>query len=370
MVPFVLNDWVSGPVASNIPYATAGWNKAAYFNRVGLVKPTAFATHARSQRRHGLHGRAHGLHEGPVRDRHLRVSAGASRVLVGIDNEPDLYHCNFPMLQEGSRRRHHDAERRHHVGKRVTAEEFTQRTITFASAREAPSRRTRTIVGPSHYHFDGFTTWHELENAQFRRTATGTWMTSSPPSRRRATRTGVRLLDTWDFHWYPQRVSSTGRTSRRLDNSVRTMTAAEIDAVVQGPRSYWDPTYDESRGSRAVAPGRSRVHRLSASGSASRRLSGNEARRHRVLPGRPAPHLERPRRGRLARRLRAHGRPPRGDVAVGGGSSSRTPSAPLKLLRNADGNGPALRRHRRSRSSIPRRSRRPRSTPAATSRGA
>ena len=245
LVPFVLNDWVSGPVASNIPYLTAGWNKAAYFNRVGLVKPTAFAG-------------APDLNDGMVyTDEHMAFmkgqfatdiyasTAGASRVLVGIDNEPDLYHWNFPMLQEGSGDviTMPNGATNVAVGKRVTAEEFTARTIKFAARAKTISPDAH-VIGPSHYGFDGFTTWHQLENAQFQ--TNGHWYMDDflASIKAESDRTGVRLLDTWDFHWYPQPVIN-GTYVSALDNSVRTMTAAEIDAVVQGPRSYWDPAYDE-----------------------------------------------------------------------------------------------------------------------------
>jgi mannan endo-1,4-beta-mannosidase len=55
---------------------------------------------------------------------------------------------------------------------------------------------------------------------------------------------GTRLLDTWDIHWYPQRQFD-GVYTHYLDDSTRTMTAEEIDAVLQGPRGYWDPEYDD-----------------------------------------------------------------------------------------------------------------------------
>jgi hypothetical protein len=251
LVPFVLNDWVSGPVASNIPYLTAGWNKAAYFNRVGLVKPTAFAA-------------TPDLDDGMVyTDEHMAFmkaqfaglasdiyasTAGSSRVLVGIDNEPDLYHWNFPMLQEGSgdviTMTASDGSSVP-VGKRVTAEEFTARTIKFAARAKSISPDAH-VIGPSHYGFDGFTTWHQLENAQFQ--TNGHWYMDDflASIKAESDRTGVRLLDTWDFHWYPQPVIN-GTYVSALDNNQRAtgLTAAEIDAIVQGPRSYWDPSYDE-----------------------------------------------------------------------------------------------------------------------------
>ncbi|MEA2747934.1 MAG: hypothetical protein QOI41_2077 [Myxococcales bacterium] len=245
MVPFVLNDWVAGPQASNIPYLTAGWNKAAYFNRVGLVKPTAFA--ATPDLNDGMvYTDEHmAFMKGQFADDPYASTAGAGRVLVGIDNEPDLYHWNFPMLQEGSGDviTMSNGSTNVPVGKRVTAEEFTARMIKFAARAKTISPDAH-VIGPSHYGFDGFTTWHQLENAQFQNK--GHWYMDDflASVKAESERTGVRLLDTWDFHWYPQPVIN-GTYVSALDNNQRAMTAAEIDAVVQGPRSYWDDTYDE-----------------------------------------------------------------------------------------------------------------------------
>lgn len=241
MVPFVLNDWVSGPAGGIGAYDQPGWNRASYFVRNQGVKPTAFSA-------------SPDLNDGAVyTDEHLQylrnqypgvdiTAPGPGQLLVGIDNEPDLYHYNFPMLQEGSG----DpilASNGNEIGRRVTSDEFTARMIAFAKKvkQMAPSS---TIVGPSHYHFDGWTTWHMLQDARY--SSKGRWyMDDFLPAVASASATeGKRLLDVWDFHWYPQRVFN-GTYTWNLDNAVRTMTQAEIDAVVQGPRSYWDTTYDE-----------------------------------------------------------------------------------------------------------------------------
>ncbi|MBS2016276.1 MAG: hypothetical protein JST00_25560 [Deltaproteobacteria bacterium] len=241
MVPFVLNDWVSGPVGGIGAYDQAGWNRSAFFVRNQPVKPTAFAASPNTS-------------DGVVyTDEHLQylrnqyagvdiTAPGPGQLIVGIDNEPDLYHYNFPMLQEGTG----DpilASNGTQIGRRVTSDEFTTRMIGFAKKvkQMAPSSM---IVGPSHYHFDGWTTWHMLQNARY--SSKGRWYVDDflPAVASASATEGRRLLDVWDFHWYPQRVFN-GTYAWNLDNAVRTMTQAEIDAVVQGPRSYWDPTYDE-----------------------------------------------------------------------------------------------------------------------------
>lgn len=239
MVPFVLNDYVAGPLGGSIPYDRPGWNRAQHFERVGLVKPTAFAT-------------TPDLSDGyAYTDEHFAYmrskftgdiyAPGPTQVMVGIDNEPDLYAFNFPMLQAGSGAPLY-AQNGVQIGTRVTGTEFTARFLTFAR-RVKTLAPDATIVGPGHYHFDGWTSWHASMPEY---TSRGKWymddflMTVKTAS----DAFGKRLLDTWDFHWYPQTLSD-GVYVWDLDHSVRPLTAKEIDEIVQSPRSYWDHDFDE-----------------------------------------------------------------------------------------------------------------------------
>jgi hypothetical protein len=240
MVPFVLNDYVAGPVASSIPWDVAGFNVAQYFVREAPVKPTPYAT-------------TPDLTDGVVyTDEQLAymraqfpgdiTARGPTQLLVGIDNEADLWEYNFPMLQRGSGAAL-VASTGVTVGHRVTGPEFTQRVVTFATRVKAIAP-TAQIVGPAHFGYDGWECWHDPSQPQW--SDTGRWfMDDFLASVSAASATaGVRLLDTWDFHWYPQ-ATFNGTTVTALDDSVSPLTAAEVDAVVQGPRSYWDTTYDE-----------------------------------------------------------------------------------------------------------------------------
>jgi hypothetical protein len=240
MVPFVLGDYVSGPVSASIPYDQAGFDRTLYFHRVKLVKPTPFAS-------------TPDLTDGVVyTDEHLAymmskfaddiTAPGPGKLIVGIDNEPDLYDVNFPMLQQGAGVPLF-AWNGNQIGTRVTGPEFTQRLITFATRVRQIAPHAQ-IVGPSHYHFDGFTRWHELNPPAW--SDTGRWFMDDFLADMQAASkaAGTRLLDTWDFHWYPQPMFG-GTYVWNLDDARRPMTDAEIDAVLQGPRSYWDPTYVE-----------------------------------------------------------------------------------------------------------------------------
>lgn len=243
MVPFVLQDWVSGPQGTIGGWDQPGWNRGQYFRRVGFVKPTPFSA-------------VPDLGDGMVyTDEHLQymrdkypgvdiTAPGPGQLLVGIDNEPDLYHYNFPMLQSGTGAA--IVSNGQTIGNRVTTGDFTARAIAFARKVKQIAPQS-TIVGPSHYHFDGWTNWHGEDTSTYSNSPNGRWyMDDFLASVKTASeQEGKRLLDTWDFHWYPQGMSG-GKYVWDLDNASRALTAAEVQQIVQGPRSYWDPTYNEN----------------------------------------------------------------------------------------------------------------------------
>jgi len=238
MVPFVLNGYVAGAPASNIPFETPGWAIDQYFRRVELVKPTPFSL-------------TPDLDDGVVyTDEHLDFlrrkfpgdifAPGPTQVMVGSDNEPDLYAFNFPMLQRGSGKPLYvDGVQ---VGNALTPAEFTARYVTFAK-RVIELEPNATIVGPDHYHFDGWTMFNQLSASY---SDAGRWYMDDflATVRAESVAFGARLLHTWDFHWYPQHVYG-GTFAWALDHAERAMTPDEIEGVLQGPRSYWDPDYDE-----------------------------------------------------------------------------------------------------------------------------
>lgn len=240
MVPFVLNGYVSGPPASNIPYDQPNFDIGKYFRRVELVKPAPFAT-------------TPDLGDGVVyTDEHIDFlrrqfpgdiyEPGPTQVMIGSDNEPDLWMSNYPMLQRGSGEALYAANGAK-IGNRLTADEFTARFLAFARRVRQLEPRAM-IVGPDHFHFDGYTNWHTIHQDRYR--DDGRWYMDDFLAAVKAASesSGTRLLDTWDMHWYPQPILN-GTFAWKLDDAARTMTEEEIEAVLQGPRSYWDPDYDE-----------------------------------------------------------------------------------------------------------------------------
>jgi mannan endo-1,4-beta-mannosidase len=128
------------------------------------------------------------------------------------------------------------------IGNRLTGTEFTTRFLRFAK-RVKEMAPNAAIVGPSHYHFDGWTSWHASMPEY---TSLGKWYMDDflATVKAQSVALGKRLLDTWDFHWYPQTLSN-GTFVWDLDDSVRTLSQAEIQLIVQSPRSYWDKDYNE-----------------------------------------------------------------------------------------------------------------------------
>jgi hypothetical protein len=55
---------------------------------------------------------------------------------------------------------------------------------------------------------------------------------------------GKPLVDVYDFHWYSEATDGSG--NRVTDLTGTTLTAAQVQAIVQSPRSLWDTTYTEN----------------------------------------------------------------------------------------------------------------------------
>ena len=54
---------------------------------------------------------------------------------------------------------------------------------------------------------------------------------------------GKPLVDVYDFHWYSE---ATDGSTRVTNLTGPTLTAAQVQAIVQSPRSLWDTSYTEN----------------------------------------------------------------------------------------------------------------------------
>lgn len=176
-------------------------------------------------------------------------TSATAPLVIGLDNEPDLWHSAFAILQRsptgpaiprtgslsGWKTPANDTE----LGRSVTPDELIARvkTITTMLRRVAPQAE---IHGPSHYGFDGM----ELFAGSWPGLSTTYWFTDKFLTEMAAASTaaGKRLLDVYNFHWYPEAYAG----GTRIIDLVTPADDAGFDAIAQNPRSYWDPTYDEN----------------------------------------------------------------------------------------------------------------------------
>jgi len=148
-------------------------------------------------------------------------------VLVELDNEPDLWNHTHLEIQGP---------------KLPTADTFIAKTVGLATAlkNQFPAL---IIMGPSNFGFYGMYTW----SGEISPTPDGNnWFADRYMlALREASRSyGKPLVDVYAFHWYSE--ATDGQNNRVTGYKTPTMTDAQVQALVQSPRSLWDPTYKEN----------------------------------------------------------------------------------------------------------------------------
>ncbi len=143
---------------------------------------------------------------------------------VSLDNEPELWNSTHSEIQTKTA---------------VTSDDYVAKTISLTKALK-DQFPDMTIFGPVHYGFLGMYNW------QGETAFTGSnWFVDKYLKAMKAASEsyGKRLLDVYDFHWYSEAQSSDGSRVTGLNGS--DLTADQVQAIVQSPRSLWDPTFTE-----------------------------------------------------------------------------------------------------------------------------
>ena len=141
------------------------------------------------------------------------------RIFYMLDNEPDLWSSTHSEIHPTP----------------VTYAELTQRNIEFATAIKSVAPQAM-IFGAVDYGWEGYVTLQNASDANGR-----DWISYYLDTMKAAEQSaGKRLVDVLDLHWYPE---ATGDGNRVTGTGV---TAGEVAARVQAPRSLWDPTYTET----------------------------------------------------------------------------------------------------------------------------
>jgi hypothetical protein len=154
---------------------------------------------------------------------------GASPALptfVSLDNEPELWNSTHLEVQGPNP---------------VSSDDYITKTINLTQALKTQFPNVQ-IFGPVHYGFEGIYNWQGELSA----TPDGSnWFPDKYlPALKAASDTyGKPLIDVYDFHWYSEATDGTTRVTNLTSAS---LTAAQVQAIVQSPRSLWDPTFTEN----------------------------------------------------------------------------------------------------------------------------
>jgi hypothetical protein len=151
------------------------------------------------------------------------------RVFAQLDNEPELWNSTHLEVQ----------------GKNpVTSGTYIAKTISLATALKTQFPDL-IIFGPVHYGFLGIYSWNN--DGEFTPTPSGNnWFPDKylPAIKTASAAYGKPLVDVYDFHWYSEATDGSGNRVTNLNGP--DLTAAQVQAIVQSPRSLWDTTYQEN----------------------------------------------------------------------------------------------------------------------------
>jgi hypothetical protein len=150
----------------------------------------------------------------------------AHPTFLSFDNEPELWNSTHLEIQGATR---------------ILSDDYIARTISLAKAVKDQFPNA-IIFGPVHYGFEGIYSW------QGELTATPGGSDWFPDKYLKALNTasaayGKRLVDVYDFHWYPEVYDGAG--TRILAMSGANLSDAQVQLIVQSPRNLWDLTFND-----------------------------------------------------------------------------------------------------------------------------
>jgi hypothetical protein len=155
------------------------------------------------------------------------LSPTTRHVFAQLDNEPELWNSTHLEVQGPNP---------------VTSDNYIAKTISLARALK-DQFPDLVIFGPVHYGFEGIYSWQGELSA----TPSGSnWFPDKylPAMKAASLAYGKPLVDVYDFHWYPEATDGSGHRITTLTSA--TLTDAQVQAIVQSPRSLWDTTYTEN----------------------------------------------------------------------------------------------------------------------------
>jgi hypothetical protein len=148
--------------------------------------------------------------------------------LVSLDNEPDLWNSTHEEVQGSTN---------------ISSSNYIAKTATLSEALKDQFPNL-IIFGPVNYGFGGIYSWQG--DPTLSPTPNGTnWFADKYLAgiKTASTAYGKPVVDVYDFHWYSE---ATDGATRVINMTGSTLTDAQVQAIVQSPRSLWDPTFTEN----------------------------------------------------------------------------------------------------------------------------
>ena len=147
---------------------------------------------------------------------------------IDLDNEPDLWNSTHAEVQGSTN---------------ISSSNFIANTVALSEALKDQFPHAM-IFGPVNYGFEGIYNWQG--DPTLSATPNGAnWFADKYMAgiKTASTAYGKPVVDVYDFHWYSE---ATDGATRVINLTASTLTDAQVQAIVQSPRSLWDPTFTEN----------------------------------------------------------------------------------------------------------------------------
>lgn len=173
-------------------------------------------------------------------------STGALQpTFISLDNEPDLWYSTHEEIQGSTIVNGQKANN-------LSAASFISKTVSLSTALKDLNKNAQSpvghfsnvmIFGAVNYGFNGMYSWQG--DPTLSPTPNGAdWFADKYLTGIKAASTsyGAPLVDVYDFHWYSEATDGTTRVTSMTGSS---LTDAQVQAIVESPRSLWDTTFKE-----------------------------------------------------------------------------------------------------------------------------
>src|SRR5438874_7007785 len=147
---------------------------------------------------------------------------------LSLDNEPDLWNATHLEVQGSTN---------------VSSANFITKTVTLSQALKDQFANL-IIFGPVNYGFNGIYSWQGDPSLSPTPNG-GNWFADKYLAgiKTASAAYGKPVVDVYDFHWYSEATDGTTRVTNMTGSS---LTDAQVQAIVQSPRSLWDTTFKEN----------------------------------------------------------------------------------------------------------------------------